>query len=340
MEDLATAIAAFFGSQVRTDDAWVHTVLRSDDGFFTARARTHPVAELFVTPRALDGFTLTLRGERIRPDAAFEHAFTVSTNDHALAHVWLDDVARRALLDSAYDYETDEFRISDAILRPGDPFYRPPGTARRIWTYELANDELIVSKGSVETRPQRIAIALQTAGTIVSRCRRWAAAYREIANQLGAQAHAEVELGGAPVITSNRYPVEVTLSLLRRLPGENTGRLRTLVTAKRVGLHGEQSFSLVNRSARRTMIPPLPDGSRRDFAIEDYRLRASSEAVDLAEVAKKQVLAAQPSVVVADADSIDVWFDGAPMEPERLDAAFALAAHLAVGNAVPQGPYR
>jgi hypothetical protein len=339
LDALATVLESVFGSTVRRDDVWAHTVVRSDNGFFTTRVRTNPVAELFVTPRALDGFTLTLRGERIKPGAEFADALTMATNDHALAHVWLDDIARRALLDSAYEFETEDYRVLDALVVNPAAFDRPQVIARRIWTYELANDELVVSKGSAEGRPERIATALQTACTIVSRCRRWAAAYGDIARTIGADARAEVELGGPPVITSNRYPVEVTLSLLRRLPGEKTGRLRTLVTAKRIGLQNETSWSLVDEAASRTMIPPLPTGTRIPFELEPYRLRAP-EGTELDELTKKLVVAARPSVVVADADSIDVWFDGAPMEVERLDPAFALAAHLAVGHAVPQGPYR
>ena len=88
------------------------------------------------------------------------------------------------------------------------------------------------------------------------------------------------------------------------------------------------------------MVPPLPEGDHRDFGLDAYRARASTEALDLDELAKKLMLAARPSVVAADVDSIDVWFDGAPMEPERIDAALALAAHLALGSTAQHGPYR
>ena len=94
------------------------------------------------------------------------------------------------------------------------------------------------------------------------------------------------------------------------------------------------------RSARRTMVPPLPDGSRRDFGIEDYRMRSTSEESQLDDLAQKQLVAARPAAVIADLDSIDVWYDGAPLDPVQLDAAFALTAHLAIGNAQQAGPYR
>lgn len=338
MSDLASFLETFLGSQVRNDGAWLHTLINTDGGFFNARVRNDPVAELFVTTRAMDGFELTLRGERMRPDATFETALTVQTNDHELARLWLDPIARDRVIASAYEYHLTESYMEGLAT---DPFYRAPGApVRRIWTYELANDELIAAKGGVETQLDRLALALETAGVIAARSRRWADEYAAIGQRIGTKHAAEVELGGAPVLTSNRSAVEVSLQLLRRLPGERTGRLRTLITAKRRGHHDDRTYSLVDRSARSTMVPPLPDGSRRDFGIEDYRLRASTESLELDELAKKQLLAARPSVVAADLDSIDIWFDGAPMEPERIDAAFALTAHLALGSAVGHGPYR
>jgi hypothetical protein len=336
MSELAAFLESFLGSPVRTDGAWLHTLMAVDGGYFNARLRNDPVAELFVTPRALDGFELTLRGERMRPDATFETALTVQTNDHELARMWLDQVAREQILDSAYEYHLGESYIEGLGAeppRPGVPF-------RRIWTYELANEEMVATKGNVETQLDRLALALETAAVIVARTRRWAAEYAAIGHRIGASSHAEVEVGGAPVLTSNRAAVEVSLQLLRRLPGERTGRLRTLIAAKRVGHHDDRTYSLVDRSARSTMVPPLPEGDKRDFGLDGYRARASTDALDLDELAKKQLLAARPSVVAADLDSIDIWFDGAPMELERIDAAFALAAHLALGSTAQHGPYR
>jgi hypothetical protein len=212
--------------------------------------------------------------------------------------------------------------------------------SKRTWTYELANDEIVVTKGTVEADPKRIATAMATGCALAGRSARWAREYAELARQLGGRARSEVELGGQPAITASRSAIDVSLSLLRRLPGESRGRLRTLVTAKRVGHHDERTFSLVDETAVRTMVPPLPKGDRRDVELASYRLRSSEDEFALDELAKKLVVAARPSVVVADLDSIDIWYDGAPMEHARLDAAFALAAHLAVGNAAAQGPYR
>lgn len=334
MSELATFLETFLGSQVRSDGTWLHTLMAVDGGYFTARVRNDPVAELFVTTRAMDGFELTLRGERMRPDATFETALNVSTNDHELARIWLDPVARTQILASAYEYYVGESYLETHGLGTGVvPF-------RRIWTYELVNDELIATKGNVESQPDRLALALETAAMIAARTRRWAAEYAVIGQRIGASTHAEVELGGAPVMTSNRAAVEVSLHLLRRLPGERTGRLRTLITAKRAGHHDDRTYSLVDRSARSTMVPPLPEGDQRDFGIDAYRARASTDALDLDELARKQLLVARPSVVAADLDSIDIWFDGAPMEADRIDAAFALTAHLALGSTAQHGPYR
>ena len=74
MDELATVLAVVFGSEVRADAAGTHTLVRSGDAFFTARIRTSPVAELFVTTRALDGFELKLRCEGYEKGAAFERA--------------------------------------------------------------------------------------------------------------------------------------------------------------------------------------------------------------------------------------------------------------------------
>lgn len=334
MDELATVLA-LFGTQVRHDGSWVHSLVRSDDGFFNVRARMNPFAEVFVTPRALDGFQLTLRAERIKPASVFEDTMTISSNDHELARVWLDTVARTAVLDSAYELDATEFRF----LQPGDPFYRPHVEVRRIWTYELAENELIVTKGTVENQADRMATVVRTACTVASRCRRWAAQYAAIAQRVDGKCGDEVALGGPPLITSNRAPVEVSLSLLRRLPGDRNGRLRTLITAKRVGLHDERTFSVVDETAARSIVPPLPKGSRRPF-LEPYRLRSTEEGFELDEPTKKLIVAARPGAVVADLDSIDVWIDGAPLDPDQLDAAFALAAHLAIGNAAQAGPYR
>jgi len=343
VSELATVLATVFGSQVRSDGAWLHTLVRSDDGDFPVRVRTAPVAELFVTTRPLDGFELVLRGERMRSDATFDTALTVSTNDHELARLWLDATARTALIDSAYEDTPFEHGIMETIglgLGLGDGAVRPFVPARRIWSYELGNDELVASKGAGETQPDRIATALSTAVTIVSRCRRWATEYGAIARRIGGEAATEIELGGPPVITSKRSAAEVTLQLLRRLPGDRTGRLRTLITARRAGHHDDRTFSLVARSAVHAMVPPIPTGDRRDIALDDYRMRASTDTAELDELTKTQVAVARPSVVIADHDSIDIWFDGAPIEADRLEAAFALAAQLAIGTTVQHGPYR
>ena len=165
MTELATFLETFLGSPVRADGTWVHTLMFVDGGYFNARVRNAPVAELFVTPRSLDGFELTLRGERIKPDASFDTAFTVSTNDHELARLWLDPVARTQILGSAYEYHVGESYVEGLgvePLRPGIPF-------RRIWTYELANDELVATKGNVETQLDRLALALETAAVIAAR---------------------------------------------------------------------------------------------------------------------------------------------------------------------------
>ena len=104
MDELAFVLGEVFGVKVRDDGTWLNALICADEGYFTARIRNNPVAEIFVMPRALDGFELTLRGDRIRPDASFETALNISTNDNELARLWFDDVARKTILDSAYEY--------------------------------------------------------------------------------------------------------------------------------------------------------------------------------------------------------------------------------------------
>jgi hypothetical protein len=141
-------------------------------------------------------------------DPAFDGAFALSTNDEPLMRAWLDDESRRALLASTYEFETAE----SLLYEVGDP----TRIARRTWTYELANDELVATKGAFEGDPERFMVAIRTACTIGARSQRWAAEYAELARSVGAHAASEIELGGAPVLTATRSSIEVAMQLVRK----------------------------------------------------------------------------------------------------------------------------
>lgn len=330
---LVLDLVAELGEKARTEGGTVRAIVQHGDAWLSTRVRTDPVAEVFVTTRALDGFELAIRwGDRWRDpdvgDVTFDRAFALETNDEPLMRAWLDETSRAALLASAYAYESNDLSLSTMQAM----------AATRTWTYELANDELVVTKGAAETDAGRFAVAVRTACAIAARSQRWASAYADIARQIGGTAAGEVNIGGEPVLGATRSAIDVTMRLVRRAPG-TSDRLRTIVSATRIG---EGRLALWNDDLPRSARPALPDGERFALELGDYKLRASDAraANKLDDATKKLVVAARPAVVCIDADSVDVWFDGALSEVAQIDTAIALAAHLAVDAIAPQGPYR
>jgi hypothetical protein len=323
---LVLEVIAQLGAQARSDGGTVRAIVQHGDAYLATRVRTDPVAEVFVATRALDGFELSIRwgdrwGDPDLGDRTFDSAFALATNDEPLMRAWLDETSRAALLASAYAYETDDIALSTMQAM----------TATRTWTYELANDELVVTKGAAESDARRFTSAVRTACAIAARSQRWAAEYAAIARQLGGTAAGEVNIGGDPVISATRSAIDVTMRLVRREP-TSSDRLRTVISAPRIG---EGRLAMWNDDLPKSARPALPGGKR--FPCDGYQLRA---AKPLDDVAKKLVVAARPAVVRIDADSVDVWFDGALSDLARIDTAIALAAHLAVDAIAPQGPYR
>jgi len=317
------------GEKTRIAGNMLHAIVQHGDAWIPTRVRTAPVAEVFVATRALDGFELSIRwGDRWRDpdvgDEVFDRAFSLETNDQVLMRAWLDDESRAALLASAYAYESDD--ISLATMQAM--------AATRTWTYELANDELVVTKGGGENDVDRFMTAIETACTIAARSQRWASACAEIARKIGGTAASEVNIGGDPVITATRSAIDVTMRFVRRTG--SVDRLRTVVRAPRIG---DGRLALWNHDEAR---PEFSGGSKFPLELGPYRLRASDEraARKIDDVAKKLVVAARPSAVVIDADSVDLWFEGALADHGQIDTAVALAAHLAVDAIAAQGPYR
>lgn len=321
----AHELAARLGDKARVEGEYVRAIVQHGDAWLATRIRISPVAEVFVTTRPLEGFTLSIKwGDRWLDsdvgDPTFDDAFAVETNDETLMRAWLDAEARAALLGSVYTFESTSMPLSDLL----------PTIASRTWSYELANDELLAVKGSVEQNIEKFLVAIRTACAVAARSQRWAAAYAEIARKLGGHAASEVVFG-EPLMTVTRSAIDVTLRLVRRTA--KVERLRTVVSAPRIG---DGRLALWAEGAGKF------DGKKFDSKIGGYQLRASDEraAAKIDDMAKKLVAATQPASVVIDADSVDVWFEGALDEHARIDTAIALAARLAVDTIAPQGPYR
>ena len=328
---LVLELVAELGEKARNEAGTVRAIVQHGDAWLSTRVRTDPVAEVFVTTRALDGFELSIRwGDSWRDpdvgDRTFDSEFSLATNDKPLMRAWLDQTSRAALLASAYTYESDDIALSTMQAM----------TATRTWTYEIANDEIVATKGASETSASRIALAVRTACAVAARSQRWAAEYADIARKLGGSAAGEVNIGGDPVISATRSAIDVTMRLVRR-ESTSSDRLRTVISAPRIG---EGRLALWNDDLPKSARPALPDGARFAAALP-YQLRASDERrAKLDDATKKLVLAARPAVVRIDADSVDLWFDGALSDLAQIDTAIALAAHLAVDAIAPQGPYR
>lgn len=329
---LIAGLVERLGAQTRVEGSTLRAIVQHGDAWLATRVRVEPVAEVFVATRPLDGFELGVRwGDRWRDpnvgDPVFDKLFALETNDETMMRAWLDDVSRKALLDSVYTFTSDEFSVVTLL----------PITAQRTWSYTLANDELVAAKGTAEHSVAPFLTAIMTACAIAGRSQRWAASYAEIARAIGGSAASEVEIGGVPVISATRSAIDVTMRLVRRADTED--RLRTIVSAPRIG---EGRLALWNEDLRKAARPAFPDGKRFPLELDGHWLRASDErtAKKLDDATKKLVVAARPAVIVIDASSVDVWFDGALADVTRIDTAVALAAHLAVDAIAPQGPYR
>src|SRR5688572_25033414 len=97
-------------ARMRVEGDVLRATSRHGDAWFATRSRVAPFAEVFVALRPIDGFELAIRwGDRYRDpevgDVAFDELFGIATNDVALMRAWLDEVARQALVASAYEYE-------------------------------------------------------------------------------------------------------------------------------------------------------------------------------------------------------------------------------------------
>jgi hypothetical protein len=309
----------FAGSRTGVAGAQLDAVVSIDGVSYRARLGMSPAARVAVALPCTDGFELAMRwSDRWANDGApraatFDDSFLVETNDVTLAGVWLDHEARAGLLASRYVAAHRGARRTALLLRDG------------AWVHEVSNDEVSASREGPEPSPDRMADMLLASLLLASRPVRWAQAFARVARAVGGEAALRVEIGGKPVLRARRGMIEVGVRVVRRLGPGDPGRLRTVVGAHRHGSGGE-TLSLIAEGLPRAAWPPPPgDGGRGTLAIDARAARLLD--------------AARPSATTVRVHDVEIAFDGALADPERLGAAIELAAWWASSGS-SAGPYR
>jgi len=309
----------FAGSRGARVGEVVHAQIPIDGAWYRARLAMQPAASVVVALPCTDGFELTLRwndrwanSDGAPRAASFDDSFLVETNDFALAGVWLDHDVRSGLLASRYVSSSRPSRQTALLLRD----------AR--WIHEVSNDEVSARRPGGEPSSDRMADMLMASLLLASRPVRWAHAFSSVALALGGRSAARVEVGGKPALRVRRNSVDVNVNVVRRLGPGDPGRLRTVISAHRLGSGGE-TLSLISEGLPRAAWPPPADPSTGTLAID----RRAAELLD----------AARPSSTTVRPHDVEIAFDGALTDRHRLGAAIELAAWWAC-DAHAQGPYR
>ncbi len=284
---------------------------------YRARLEMDPAARVIVSMPSTDGFELSLRwndrwtngGPRA---ASFDDSFLVETNDLALAGVWLDREAREALLASRYVSSKQSERDTALLIRDG------------AWTHEVSNDEVSARRRGTESSVERMADMLLVSLLLASRPVRWARAFATAGRALGGEPATRIDVGGKPALRVRRGNTDVTVRVVRRLGPGDPGRLRTIVSAHRHGSSGD-TLSLISDNLPRAAWPPPTDPSGGTLAIDTR----AGQLLD----------AARPSATMVRRHDVEIAFDGAAVDRDRLGAAIELAAHWA-SSARDSGPYR
>lgn len=319
MDPLRAVIARrFAGSRSEIVGPRVLTDVAVDGVWYRARLEMVPCARVVVALPCTDGFELTIRwSDRWANDVAprgatFDDSFLVETNDLALAGVWLDHEARAGLLASRYVAGVAAARQTAVMFRDG------------AWLHEVTNDEVSARRRDGEPSEARMADMLLASLMLASRPVRWAHAFAKVARALGGDAATRIEVGGKPALRVRRGTADVLVHVVRRLGPGDPGRLRTIVGAHRHGSGGE-TLSLISEGLPRAAWPP-PTGATGGTLPIDAR------AAHLLDVAR-------PSATTVRPHDVEIAFDGALTDRERLGAAIELAAWWAKG-ASGVGPYR
>ncbi len=308
----------FEGTRTALVGGKVHAEIPVDGVTYRARLEMEPIGRVVVGLPCTDGFELTLKwNDRWANDgfpraATFDDSFLVETNDLALAGMWLDHEARSGLLSSRYVSGANSERKTQLMFRDG------------AWIHEVSNDEVFAhrreSEGSVERMVDMLAASLALAARPV----RWARKFATVGRALGGDPATRIEVGGKPVLRVRRGKVDVFVRVVRRLGPGDPGRLRTIVSAHRHGSGGE-TLSLISEGLPRSAWPPPADSSCGTLPID---LRAG-QLLD----------AARPSATTVRLHDVEIAFDGALGDRDRLGAAIELAAWWA-SDGLANGPYR
>jgi hypothetical protein len=307
----------FEGSRVHSDGSVVHAQILQDDVWYRARLEMMPNARVAVALPCTDGFELTLKwNDRYTNDgpraATFDDSFLVETNDMALASVWLDQTAREALLLSRYVSSQQAERQTALMFRDGT------------WIHEVCDDEVSARRRDPEPSIDRMADMLAASLLVAGRPQRWARAFAVLGRQLGGEPARRIEVGGKPALRVRRGNVDVLVHIVRRLGPADPGRLRTIVSAHRHG-SGGQTLSLISEGLPRAAWPPPADPTGGTLPID-------ARAAQLLDTGR-------PSATTVRAHDVEIAFDGAIADRERLGAAIELAAWWA-SDAFRSGPYR
>jgi len=297
----------------------MHVEIPVEGAWYRARLAMQPIASVVVALPCTDGFELTLRwndrwinGDGAPRAASFDDSFLVETNDVALAGVWLDHDVRTGLLASRYvSYHRAE-RKTALLLRDGR------------WVHQVSNDEVSARRPDRELSAYRMADMLAASLLLASRPVRWARAYSPVATALGGRSAARIEVGGKPALRVRRHDIDVTVRIVRRLGPGDPGRLRTVIGAHRRASSGG-TLSLISDGLPRAAWPPPTDAGAGTLAI-DPRAAALLDA-------------AQPSSSIVRSHDVEIAFDGALADRERMGAAIELAAWWAC-DARAMSPYR
>lgn len=219
---------------------------------------------------------------------SFDDAAIIETNDPALAAAWIDHHVRDALLVS---------RLSPDHLDQMTA-WRETG-----WAFELDGDEVTAWRLPGESALERLVVILDVVLALAARPVRWIKAFGAAATRLGGELAARVEVGGKPVLRVRRGPVDVRISLVRRLGPGDPGRLRTELVARRLDVTSSE-------------------------------LPATPRAAELLAVCN-------PITPTLRGPDLSLVFEGVVTDAERLDAAVELAAHWCTETSAGTfGPYR
>jgi hypothetical protein len=314
---LAHAIEERFSeARCGVDATGVRAEVPLDGIVYRTRIEQAPLGRICVELPYGDGFELALRWTDRNVGSlasAFDDSCLVETNDVSLASMWLDRESQAALLASRYmSGVPDPLRTTLPMLRDGT------------WRHALRDGQLLAERSEPETSVDRMTDLLAATLSLASRPVRWAREFIPLGKSLGGETASRVELGGKPVLRVRRDGADVSVRVLRKLGPDDPGRLRMVISSHRVASSGE-TLTLIAEGLPRSAWPPPNDLANSSLPI-DARARM---LLDLA----------RPSTTIVRRHDVEITFDGAFADADRLGAAVQLAAYWAT-DPRPEGPYR